>query len=644
MAEYGGARDLAFRASHTPRTALPAVSATPELLLGYDTWSGFLSGELQDASCSSLPVVGSAASIARTDMMTALTKVISRQNAVVESLQKKTVELRTAERSPSQLQNASDAVVPVENMPAASVLQLLLTEAQERWMKLVSEKVGGVNGTPDVAGGLPSTQNLLDCLVDGMGSAATIAQMEKLLIPHEQHGIDATGVLTVFAPHVQSIGLFPNLLPSLEMLRVHFLPLDPVVLDGGVNTTRILGSSLSQAESQLDALLRGGDSPDVVCCILRETVHPSLRRLVYPRALGIKLVVTDGQAPFAAKGEFAVNQLSESILAHLTCASRYAREKVKRRNHHTFSVPQQEANTKAIRSLLHEDVSYYVGDSDKYFVYMDDVDTLSSSLIGDRSIPEGKLLKALVQMGRPEGALDAYIAYLHWQEGDLVLRRAPPCGFFPAAASSTLIAPLCNVTGDTVEQYELMTAMFSQLWIRLQGPTPELLQCCLIFENLVCRLAMPACVHAMHVLQASPLKLALDWMLSGFTDVLDSYEVLCLWDWILAFHTQEMCQRSPLSCTTGLASPMGLSLPFRSGDPVGPPCALWLLPIFAASVFIFRAPLVLKCETKGDFEALFSAGHHLQCRPLIQSLLFTEVLAQTGDGGSVSEYTHPLTP
>lgn len=354
--------------------------------------------------------------------------------------------------------------------------------------------------------------------------------------------------------------------------------------------------------------------------------------------------------------------------------------------------------------LAVHDVCIYVGDSEKYFVYEDDASILGTSLIIDSSSVDGKLRNCLQQLGRPYDSLGSYLVFhepyrngnkseksvsdagrsrdtsrdaksvaenandddldhgvlpflpglhveskqnkknevsaalnLSWKQTQSVLHAILPSGF------TLLMAPICNVTGDTVEQYELVVAMMSQLWKRVVGPTPELLQCCLIFEKLTEAYALPAVTKAVRVLQHPPLLLALEWMLTGFAEVLPPSEVLIFWDLLLSYHMREMLQRSPLSCsvsnhmkiyasTPGRTPPLVAregndsdckDVPQSTSSPATVPCALWLLAVMAAAIFVYRAPLVERAETREQLLQVFSSTHHLSARLLIQQLLFS---------------------
>lgn len=634
-----------------------------------DTWSGFVNSEIANriervttsggkgkngrVHRLSAPAP-SAAYVTKSNLTSALGNAIARQNEVLEALRVETISQRRAEEAERTRAGAA-APAGVENMLTASVLQGLLAVSMERWQAMLTDKIddaialeaaekeraaaerpsksaadSGVSSTaaPTVGPMLPSIDELYAVLLDGLNDDATRRYVADVLsVEVDNSGINSTGLITPFEPHVQAVAhWFPAIAPDYKALRRCFDCLAPGRVSCVANWVETLGgSSLNVAEEQLDGLMRDGDSVEALAAMLRASVHPSLRRLVYPRAFAVPLRVTDGRPPFPAEGEFVVNGTAgRAIPSLLTCASRYGRDKVARRYQHTFSAL-QEARTRCLQRMAQKDVLIYVGDSDRYFVYQDDADLMATALVSDRSVPVDGLKAALVQLGRSD-ALDGYVAYLRHREGDLIHRKAPPCGFVPVAGSSLFVAPVANITGDTVEQYELVSAMFGQLWGRLQGPTPELLQCCLIFEKLIADLALPATLHATRVLQTPPLRLALDWMLTGFANILDPFELLILWDWIAAYHAQEMHSRGTLSMPVGLARSTVTAAASAATDAghCGAPCALWLLPIMAAGLFVSRAPLILKCRSKLDMEALFVSNHHVSTRPMIQAFLFTD--------------------
>ncbi|KAK7196440.1 Rab-GTPase-TBC domain containing protein [Novymonas esmeraldas] len=661
-------------------SAESAVGGAPTSSL--DTWTGFLSAQWAEAVRGRPPVpLDAAAHVAppsTAELVSALHGVVARQSHVTAQLQERLMAQRAREEkdwegrrrqseptasvdeAPPPSSSAEAAVASggvhnnsattpttaaadgaVENDEVCVLLARLLESARHLWAGAVSEHFRGAevrkatcatgsrtdrvavisaeSAIHDERVGLPPAALLFRCLVDGINStAAQQAIIDTGVLPLSAWdsgvlGVDQLGILTVFQRHVQALRTFQTIVPPLEVLREFFAELHPQRLTT-THPCGALDSTLELAEAQLDALLRVGEERERVAALLRGGLHPSVRRLLYARALQVPLVVTDGKPLFLPQGELVANHLRHGLVRHLTCGSRQTRDKVRRRFHHHYSSAKQEDRARLLQRLTLDDMFISVGDSDKYFVYADDVEVLATAMVVDRSLPDPKLAQALRQLGRPAGQLEHYITYLQYPEKDLIYQKAPPCGFVPVAGCTLLSGALCNVTGDTVEQYELLSAMMAQLWGRLQSPTPELLQCALLFESLVQRLALPAVLHATRDLQYPPLALALPWMLTGFAELLDAAEVLSFWDLVLSYHVREMHRRSPLSLPTGLAN--------AAPHDTTTPCALWLLPMYAAAIFVARAPLVEACRTAAEVDVVFSTGHQLRTRSILQGLLF----------------------
>ncbi|CCW65310.1 unnamed protein product [Phytomonas sp. EM1] len=672
-------------------TPPPVVGASVEGKECNDTWSSLLRREFVkhiECACDGSIEEGSDAKskaeaglngtvvtppFTRDNMLSALGLIISRQNLALEHLQHEVIEARLQEdkeRRPPPRANTplagadlndtdlstEDAVLQtkgyLENTMVATVLQSLLAPTQSRWQEFLTNRISKVRelevGTEKplheladeaqaASISLPTPDELLQCLVDGLNSEeARLLVVNNWDIEVCDTGIDPYGLMTVFHPHIQVLAQYPNIVPSLRRLRRCFSDLHPQLTSSTVNPAGrdwLIDPSLVIAEDQLDRLLQDNDNM-VVAAILREGVHPFLRRIVYARALGLRLSVTHGDPIWNAQSDPQAHPCVASLPRYLSCATKDARDMVSRSHTRSSLYKGQKLDAAILQSLMRQDVRLSVGDSDNYFTYVDDVEVLAAVIVVDRRLPNVMIKKVLTQLGRVDSShgemLDGYTVCLPQRDG---LQRLPhhPRTFFPLSMSSSLIAPLGNITSDTIEQYELVTAMFSQLWMRIQGPTPELFQCCLIFENLLAECAPSAAIHATHLLQSSPLIFLLSWMLNGFAEILDPTDVLLLWDWVLAYHVKEMQRRSVLSSTTGLASYLdeySEEIDSEHDDDCknALPCSLWLLPVLAASLFVFRAPLILKCETRSELESLFVFERHIRCRILIQSLLFTEML------------------
>ncbi|KEG11010.1 TBC1 domain family, member 19 [Trypanosoma grayi] len=580
--------------------------------------------------------------LSRDEMRNALLMITAKQNSAFESRRISLLEQREQEllRCGRHHRKISTKLGNKSTEPICMLLHSLLGESRRKWRQMLSARVQTLKQSVHQVDGMPavevsssedgedlewSVEQLYGTLVEGLNSTTT----EKLLVSRVFGGdasifrdsIDSFGLLTVFrAPIQELLAQHETLVPSLTALRRWFAALHPS--NGSPGAAAHTDPSIDDAERNLDALLQHGSTPEAVAKALRGCVSPSLRRLLYARALQLPLVVTDGTSLFGGRGELQANQHGHSIAGFLSFASKYCRDKIKRRMHHTYSTKEQETTSKVLQAVVKVDNSQCVGNSDKYFIFADEAELLALSLILDKSLSDVRLRNTLRQLGRPPEQLDSYLVFLQVSPTEGAAQqqqqhRTPPSGFFPVRTSALLIAPVCYITGDTVEQYDLLSALFGQLWCRLQGPTPELIQCCWIFEDLVARFAAPACLHATRTLHLPPLRLAIHWMLSAFVEVLEPAELLSFWDLILSYHVEEMFAEQ-----TSISIPVEDGMSEKKKDSLCAPCALWLLPLLAAGLFVYRAPLVERCATAEEMLLVFKEGHHIRCRPLLQYLLY----------------------
>eukprot|EP00796_Vickermania_ingenoplastis_P001285 gene1285-738_t len=628
---------------------------------GPDTWSSFLAAE-RDRLQRRTAQGGSGAFIKKEEnnshaadgssgrpltvpeMLKTLEEVIAAQNSVCRLTADAVKSLRrNEERQRCAAASYHPQAALVENTPCMDVFYNLLAVSRDKWRALLNDRLSKVTAlkpglpSPKIPNAsLPTVSELFEVLVEGLNAPQTLRLIEKDILYGgvPSSGLEAFGLHSVFKTQIRALAQFDTLSPSVQCLRKYFADLRPQVLTSSINASH-MQSSIETYEDHLDTFLRSGDYPEALAAVLRSGVHPSMRRLYYARALQIPLVVTDGRPLFVEQGDFQVNHFPRgSLLAHLTFATKKTRERIKRRMTHS---PSGTHSAMVLQPLIKQDAQSFVGDSEKYFVYLEDVEVLGTALMVDIGVSDTKLKEALAQMGRPGTAINSYrCSDSETSSGgsggssnkklQTILQAVLP------SSATLLMAPLCNVTGDTVEQYELMSGMFSQLWKRLLGPTPELAQCCWIFERLTEEFALPAVAKALRVLQHPPLLLALQWMLTGFSELLVPSEALGLWDLLLAYHIREMAHRSPLSGLVAGNPPWGQGASASTssqpadgtagGDGGFVPCALWLLPIMAAAVFVFRAPLVERAETREQLLQVFAVSHHLKARPLLQQLLF----------------------
>ncbi|EKF30404.1 hypothetical protein MOQ_005789 [Trypanosoma cruzi marinkellei] len=582
-----------------------------------------------------------------------LSVMINKQNSEWNSRRFVLLERRDREihRQPRKNDESAAKQKNESSWPLCMLLHALLAESREQWREALSLRVNKLKREVrhSAGAGLPtksdgdegddvewSVAQLYKTLVTGLNSTATEELLTSRLFGGDvslcHESIDSFGLLTVFrAPIQELLAQHEELAPSLTILRRYFAALHPS--NGCPKTISHTEISAHDAEENINMFLQFADSPGAVAKALRGRVSPSLRRLLYARALQLSIIVTDGNSLFGGRGELQVNRHCDSVERFLTFATKHGRDKVRRRMYHSYATKEQETTAKVIQAIVKVDNSQSVGNSDKYFIFSDETEVLVVSLLMDKSLPEMHMKNTLRLMGRSSDQIESYLVFLEETEGDTEprQRRPPPSGFFPVRCFSLLVAPVCYITGDTVEQYELVSSLFGQLWGRIQGPTPELAQCCWIFEALVARFAAPACLHATRTLGLPPLRLAIQWMITAFVEVLEPAELLVFWDLILSYHIEEIFDgRTSLSVPLREGVESGVEKKKKKKEMEGEekevssaaPSALWLLPLLAASLFVYRAPLVERCATAEEMLVVFKDGHHLRCRPLLQYLLF----------------------
>ena len=170
------------------------------------------------------------------------------------------------------------------------------------------------------------------------------------------------------------------------------------------------------------------------------------------------------------------------------------------------------------------------------------------------------------------------------RRGTPVLDSYPPSGIIPHERLAALCAPLCYLYTDVADIYYTFRAMYCRYWIHLSSLSsrPEgILSQCKLFERLV-QTYNPDVIYHCVSLGVKPLDIAFPWLYSAFSGYLEVDQLLHLWDRILAYDS------------------------------------LLLLPLLAASIFLWRGRAILACESAAEVRALFSAYSKLLVIPLLQ--------------------------
>lgn len=489
-------------------------------------------------------------------------------------------------------------------------------EEVEDWM----QRARYPSSTPPPCPGPSSIERLYRCLIDGMNSPKTMRSLEATTLSSHDNpwnpqnvGLDFKGLVTQFNAHIQALSALPAIAPPPEILVKLFAPLfQPLPAS---YPTGPLESSVDVAERQLENFISLDAQKRF--SLLVSGAHPSVRRLLYAAALGISLRVSPWPGPQASTEAECDRQPAHDLSQLITFGSgkafvlnanpQAAAAAAVKALHETSS---QEARMLLLKKQLAcVDANACVGNHEQYFVFAEEVESLVSSLVQSPEATGTGLWNDFYIVPRWRFIHSCYFPPIN-NVGNICCKSSQiDTTFFPVQGFSLLVAPICNVSADPSEQFALASAMTAQLWLRLSSPTPDLISCCLLFEKLVERLALPAALHVTRRLNCDPLLIALGWFLTGFSEVLNAAELLSFWDIVLAYNELER-GRSSISCNETRKC-NSFRMPTQ-------PSALWLFSMLAASLFAHRASLVLSCKSAESVKLLFSTCHQVQVRPLLQ--------------------------
>jgi hypothetical protein len=511
---------------------------------------------------------------------------------------------------------------------AAQLLATVVAAAQREWKALMSVRLetfkvfaGSMQerevGPPPASGNnavpAATVDDLILVLCDRMNATAHNSRKSVPFAP----AIDNFGVLSMFNSAVHAVVAASqtgsprtHCAPSVATLRGLFQELNPTLCSRQVFTHASLNSTAA-SEEFFAAFVRYADSPDEICMLAAARgIPPGMRRLFYAKLLHLPVgaaAASGGPSlPLGRNISFASPFSQQRVTCPASpgynyggawpgsfCSSAWSfcSSASPAGSPVPFVVQNSvDPTVRALASLMQTDVNTYVGDSDKYFVFVDEVTTVFLALLHDPTVSQLRLRHALRLLQRDTAKeLSAFHTV-----GD----ATKMLGAVPLTTASLCIAPLCFATGDVEELYELASAMYGQLWMRIHAPSIDLFSMCLTFEGLASHFAPHAVLHCFTKLGFSPLSIALPWMVTGFAKLLEPQETLLLWDLLLAYHCMET------SSTRPGASPY------------------FLLAALAAAVFSFRSQLVLACSTKEQVEQVFEDGLKLRPIPLLQQLLF----------------------
>lgn len=403
--------------------------------------------------------------------------------------------------------------------------------------------------------------------------------------PAEPVQVENLGYFSCFHSSIHVIFQEAGLLPTISDIREALGDMDPAIGPARPEYCHQGNPTAGPSEDLFLHLIECGDRPDILCqTVLRRGVPPSVRRLVYAKLLHLPLSLSTSNVAVASN----VCHTRKGIRFATANAAKALAESAQQGR--ALSSDSALQSRQLIRQMVASDIASRLGDSDKTFLFQDECTSVASALLEDRTIAEYHLRRHVEQQG---GDVGAYISAHTTPSGV----RVPACGIMPFSTSSSVIAPLSYVTGDLCEHYELAAAMQGQLWAPVQSATPELFAMLILFDRLVAHYAPAAVFHCHTKLSFSPVSVAFKWMVNGFAELFEPAQILEVWDLLLAVNAQ---------CFFGI----------KSAKPY------WVMSVVAASVFVFRAPLVQQCFTSCQVSRLFDDCVKLCPILLLQQMLF----------------------
>jgi len=166
----------------------------------------------------------------------------------------------------------------------------------------------------------------------------------------------------------------------------------------------------------------------------------------------------------------------------------------------------------------------------------------------------------------------------------------PPCGIIPFYQLSLIAAPICFIHADVEHIYYMWRAMYCRYFCRLHiisSQKDTIYYLAKTFEDLLSTAHPKVYYHAVSI-GAHPLRTVFPWIFTAFAGVLPVFQVLQVWDRIIAYNTLE------------------------------------LLPTLAAAIYLFRADRVLEAKSANEVHSIFKETVHIQAIPLLQHFLFSK--------------------
>ncbi|GMH89203.1 hypothetical protein TrST_g12976 [Triparma strigata] len=168
----------------------------------------------------------------------------------------------------------------------------------------------------------------------------------------------------------------------------------------------------------------------------------------------------------------------------------------------------------------------------------------------------------------------------------------PSSGVQPFKGFVNYIAPLSLVYEDEERIYFTFRGMYSRLWCKLNvisSDSGTLIHLCKTFEDLLLSWDPALFMHLLSV-NVAPLSIAFTWIHLAFTNVLETEQLLLLWDRLVGYDD------------------------------------LLLLPVLSAAIFTFRSETLMCTSSAQEVKDILdnNSGRRLKVMPILQAALFGE--------------------
>lgn len=227
-------------------------------------------------------------------------------------------------------------------------------------------------------------------------------------------------------------------------------------------------------------------------------------------------------------------------------------------------------------------------DSDEFFVFEEILDEIMLAFTRDDEIPQLASIRLNTAVLRAVPSKQLTKGSSHSSKIKLI-ESVPPNNIIPYHRQVMFAAPLCFLFHSADQAYFLFRAMYCRYWCRLSTISTEsdtILPLCVLFESLIQTRHPEAYYHSVNV-GLQPLAIVFPWMFSAFSGYMECEQVLLFWDRLVAFDSLE------------------------------------LISVLAASIFMFRANMVLAATTVTEIQDIFSELSGMKVIPLLQSFLFS---------------------